>query len=1216
MDMERGGPAPALPAPGQVEPDIPDQAVPLPPAPVQDQAAPAVIDQAGPVNQLPDPALAQPQVLPQAPRVDQVHASHPLLPHVPVPGEYSTALTQALTVTAATRTEFQPGRGTRGHHGCIPRQKDLFPQGPIPAPIPPPCAPLCWLDESRDPPVHVPWKPCMYDPYHGGTGCSIIKRPAPKPGVQPRPPSLLQHFQADRTQVPMGRQYYPGQDHRTQRRWLLRQMAAAYGPPHRAYNEDAGDKTQLLKAAVSVNRDQLEGPMREGYARRPIDKPLVARARCCYRLDTDLHAFMSSTAQEPELQVYMPETQPDIVPALRKIHELVQQCCSVTLTTPPDLHRARWARPWFKQAQLLGEANQHRLWRFHKHMPLFGAHRVTSTSTSRLHISTNTVRVGGATTIALFDTGATCCVMSKSFQEYLDLQLKPTAETISGVGGKAKVLGLVETTVKIGPVQHVVLFNVLEQPATAYDVILGESYLTVSEFSIQYKSDRATLTVHTPAHAPVRRECSWSVPLRASLPASIVETDRHELGFSVLTYSPEEETGGEDVDVSVVSTKSQWRQLKREIHKQGLVAYRVVVEKEPAVEKSSAPNTSLAHLHPDIRAVVDKYKAAGTLSGDVPPGQTAKATPMQIHIQPNVRPAYTRQYRLTPEEHGVLMEKVQDFIRRGWIEPSNSPWSSSVLFVPKPHGRGLRFCVDFRMLNKLTVKDKNPLPPIAELLDSMEGGKVFSSLDLLSGFYQIPLHENSRDCTAFPTPLGQYRWTVMPMGLCNSPAVFQQAMNHVLRGPIIKGFCKVYVDDVLIMSKTPQQHAEHLEQVLSALSNDNFYCQLPKCQFGLSELLYLGFVVDGDGVRPDPAKVKAVATWNPPEKELAVLTSAGVSAAAKATSQKRVITEVKRFMGFMQFFARFIPRFAHVAAPLYAQMRDKPPPWTQACTDAWRDMCKCLANATQMHHPDVTRPFHVYTDASVFGIGGVVMQCHQGEMRPVAFCARKLTDPETRYTTTEQELLAVVYCFKQWRCYLQGPTVLLHTDHEPLTWFQTQPKLSRRQARWAEFMAQFQYTWLYVAGDRNIVADALSRRIELPNDPDAGNLPTDTIYASHRLHAKAHKVIACRPAGLVMAVTEWVLGRVPAEHGFDAKHSWKALSANTRQQLGTPTVYQPGDVCASLEAYETHDSVHDVPIGGGAVCGGVPRVLLGHHPYGGGQDPRWNPTQRSGAISC
>ena len=215
-----------------------------------------------------------------------------------------------------------------------------------------------------------------------------------------------------------------------------------------------------------------------------------------------------------------------------------------------------------------------------------------------------------------------------------------------------------------------------------------------------------------------------------------------------------------------------------------------------------------------------------------------------------------------------------------------------------------------------------------------------------------------------------------------------------------------------------------------------------KCVWAQKEIKYLGHIVNASGVKPDPAKVKALDNWNiPPECDKV---DSNMSQLEKSTIRKRTIHEVRRFLGFMNYFNRFIPKYAELAGPLHAQTSDKAESWSAECTANWNTLRKLLSKATMMYHPVFDLPFHVYPDASMLSIGGCLMQMHNGISQPIAFIARKLLPAEQRYTTTEQEMLAMVYCFQKWRCYLDGSTVIVHTDHEPLTWLQTQPRPSHR----------------------------------------------------------------------------------------------------------------------------------------------------------------------------
>ena len=438
------------------------------------------------------------------------------------------------------------------------------------------------------------------------------------------------------------------------------------------------------------------------------------------------------------------------------------------------------------------------------------------------------------------------------------------------------------------------------------------------------------------------------------------------------------------------------KKLYRHLNAGRTVGYRMVL----TVASKSSTSSLATSLEPEIQKVIDKHSGpGGTLCGKIPDHTAAKGFQCHLNIHPDAHPSFCKQYRLTPMEKEDLLTQVEAFIAKGWIEPSISPWSSSVLFIPKPNGK-LRFCVDYRRLNAVTVGDQGPVPLTGELLDSLGGSVYFSALDLASGYYQLGMHPDSRPYTAFPTPYGLYQWKVMPMGLKTAPAIFQRAMNTILHTHIKAGRCLVYLDDIIIKSKSLQDHAQHLDLILNSLSEHSLFCQLPKCTWAQKELKYLGHIVTGDGVKPDPSKVSALDHWEPPVQHAKDL-AASSSIAVQKTHRETIVVMCRRFLGFMNYFSRFLPRYASLASVLHDQTSDKAPPWSSACTTAWNALRISLRRATMMHHPDFSLPFHVYSDASLRAVGGVLQQDKPSQgMVPIAFCARKMVPAEDNYITS------------------------------------------------------------------------------------------------------------------------------------------------------------------------------------------------------------------------
>jgi hypothetical protein len=329
---------------------------------------------------------------------------------------------------------------------------------------------------------------------------------------------------------------------------------------------------------------------------------------------------------------------------------------------------------------------------------------------------------------------------------------------------------------------------------------------------------------------------------------------------------------------------------------------------------------------------------------------------------------------------------------------------------------------------------------------------VFSSLDLQSGYNQIRITDSDVEKTAFSTPFGHFQFKVLCFGLTNAPATFQRLMNRIF-GPYLGKFVLVYLDDILIMSRTPEEHLTHLRLVLDILRQHKLYAKLSKCEFGRSHLKFLGHVVGAGTVSVDPAKMKVLEDWPWP----------------------RSITELRGFLGLANYFRRFVRNYSIIAAPLTSitseQAQYNFAAWKPAEVQAFERVKRALTTAPVLALPDLGAPFTIMSDASNLGCGAVLLQ----NGRAVAFTSRKFIPAERNYTTGEQELLGLITALKEWRCYVEGSTVTLLTDHHPLVYLQTQATLSRRQTRWMEFLSRFNYEIVYQRGVDNSVADPLSR---------------------------------------------------------------------------------------------------------------------------------------------
>ncbi|KAK3510406.1 hypothetical protein QTP70_005898 [Hemibagrus guttatus] len=425
-----------------------------------------------------------------------------------------------------------------------------------------------------------------------------------------------------------------------------------------------------------------------------------------------------------------------------------------------------------------------------------------------------------------------------------------------------------------------------------------------------------------------------------------------------------------------------------------------------------------------------------------------------------------RIYSLSLPEEKAMEEYIAEALAQGYIRPSTSPAASSFFFVAKKDG-GLRPCIDYRALNKITVKFRYPLTLVPVALERLRGATVFSKLDLRSTYNLIRIREGDEWKTAFVTPTGHYEYLVMPYGLANAPSVFQDFMHEVLRD-FLHRFVLVYIDDILIYSRSMADHQRHVMEVLRRLRSHHLFLKAEKCLFHQPSVQFLGYVIDRSGVRMDETKVAAVRDWPRP------------------TSVK----ELQRFLGFANFYRRFIRGYSSVTSPLTNLLRNKPKSltWNPTALQAFDTLKQAFTTAPLLVHPDPERPFVVEVDASTTGVGAVLSQ-QQGKpprLHPCAFFSRKLNPAEVNYDIGNRELLAVKLALEEWRHWLEGakhPFTVL-TDHKNLEYLRAAKRLNPRQARWALFFTRFTFTLSYRPGSKNIKADALSRL----HSPD---IPTD-----------------------------------------------------------------------------------------------------------------------------
>ncbi|KAI3687110.1 hypothetical protein L1987_80801 [Smallanthus sonchifolius] len=421
----------------------------------------------------------------------------------------------------------------------------------------------------------------------------------------------------------------------------------------------------------------------------------------------------------------------------------------------------------------------------------------------------------------------------------------------------------------------------------------------------------------------------------------------------------------------------------------------------------------------------------------------------RIDLVPGANPVARAPYRLAPSEMQELASQLQELSDKGFIRPSHSPWGAPVLFVKKKDG-SFRMCIDYRELNKLTVKNRYPLPRIDDLFDQLQGSTCFSKIDLRSGYHQLRVQEDDIPKTAFRTRYGHYEFMVMPFGLINAPAVFMDLMNRVCK-PYLDKFVIIFIDDILIYSKTKADHEQHLRLVLDLLKKEQIYAKFSKCEFWLKEVQFLGHIVNDKGIHVDPAKIETVKNWNTPKTP----------------------TEVRSFLGLAGYYRRFISNFSKIAVPLTALThKGKTYEWGPKQEEAFQTLKQKLCNAPILTLPDGSDDLVVYCDASNQGLGCVLMQ--RGKV--IAYASRQLKIHEKNYTTHDLELGAVVCALKIWRHYLYGTKCVVFTDHKSLQHIFNQKELNMRQRRWVELLNDYDCEIRYHPGKANVVADALIRK--------------------------------------------------------------------------------------------------------------------------------------------
>lgn len=527
------------------------------------------------------------------------------------------------------------------------------------------------------------------------------------------------------------------------------------------------------------------------------------------------------------------------------------------------------------------------------------------------------------------------------------------------------------------------------------------------------------------------------------------------------------------------------------------------------------------------------------LANELPPHRSWDHT---IDILPGREPPYIKSRPMSPAELKVVRKWLDDNLNKGFIRESRSRCAAPLLLAAKPGG-GVRICQDYRGLNNVTVKNRYPLPLIKETLDAVCNAKVFTKLDIIAAFNKLRIAEGHEWKTAFITRFGLFESLVMPFGLCNAPASFQNYINHTLFDLLDK-ICTAYLDDVLIYSASRREHRDHVRQVVKRLIDAGLQIDIDKCEFETTRTKYLGLIVTPDGIEMDQEKVKTITDWGAP----------------------RSLKDLQRFLGFANFYRRFIEGFSRVTSPMNKLLRkDTVWNWGDEQDRAFQELKQAFCDAPILSTYDYSRRTVVETDASDWAAGGVLSQYDdEGLLRPVAYFSARHSPAECNYEIYDKELLAIIKSLEEWRPELHGtqePFEVM-TDHKNLEYFTTTKALNQRQARWAEFLSGFNFRITYRPGVKAARPDALSRKAEDrpssadPNDDRIKNreqvlLPRDRFddAAFEELLAQANEAgdVAALPMDLLVPGTER-----PLDDLIDASYARSDLVAAMRDTLRDP----------------------------------------------------------------
>ena len=646
-------------------------------------------------------------------------------------------------------------------------------------------------------------------------------------------------------------------------------------------------------------------------------------------------------------------------------------------------------------------------------------------------ITTN-VEIFGFEVETVLDTGSGVSLISNKFLESLDriIEAPSNVDLIDVNGRRKRALGKINVLVTIEG-EYPIKIEMHVTDATNYNVILGTDWLVKTKAEIKPVEGIVTLKSHGITKdfdiQVFKEEVIKKIPGNEEFEEQ--EIIEHLAFLDMDEYEDEEHN---NIDTEIYIEQKEGKE-----------------EKEKEKELQDLTDQQKKELQ-DFLWEYDHMFA----DDECDMGET-------YHVEHTIPtfspfPIFQPKRSYSEENSKFIKEEVQRMLASGVIQESFSDWSSPPVIVAKKNGKK-RFCIDYRGLNKYTEKDKYPLPKIDKLLSEFNGARYYTSIDMKSGYWQVRIAEEDRKKTAFQIENGFYEFIRMPFGLTNAPSTFQRLMDSILR-ELLGKFAQVYLDDVIVYSRTWEDHLDHLDQVFTRLHKAGLKLGREKCFFAKSQIQFLGHVVSKDGIKPDPQKLELLKNWPIPKTK----------------------KDVRSFIGFASYYRKFIEKFSEIAQPLHKIMNEKAEYiWEEKQQQAFDKLREELLKEAVLQHPNFSNEFIVSTDASGGGLGAILSQIdNQGRERPIAFASKSLIGAQHNYCATDLELLAVKWAVTQkFKQYLLGRKFTVITDHEALKFLLNKEgeNLSNRMQRWMLSLTGYDFKVEYKPGKKHQNVDALSR---------------------------------------------------------------------------------------------------------------------------------------------